>query len=710
MEERQILASLQHPGIAGLLDGGSTEDGSPYLVMEYVEGVRLDEWLKRESPALAERIRVFVAICAAVEYAHRHLVVHRDLKPANIMITPEGSPVLLDFGVARLLDPFGSGITQTGTRLLTPRFASPEQVRGQAASTATDIYSLGVLLFVMLTGHHPYAEQTEDTLEILRAVCTEEPARPSASPGPWRKALRGELDAITLQCLRKDPEERYRSVSDLSGDLGAWAQRRPVRAHPPSPLQRAAKLIRRNAALSAASAAAVVFLIAGSGVSLWEAHDARQQRLRAEMRFDQVKRLAHSVLFDLHDAIQRLPGSTAARRLLAQQALDYLKELEATSANNRDLVCELAAAYIRVGDVQAQLGKADTGGSAGAIASQLTARRLAAEAAAADPGDERALRLLLDASARLSNLYEQQGDMKAQLRIRPEVETLSATLAARHPDDPKLRVRAVWYRAETLSAGDDAKVALSAWEKAVSAAREAADRDPHDPEAIHYLESSYRNLGDARKNAGDLPGALESYRRSTAINERRVADDPAASQPKMDLYLDLVLSGWVSYRSGQVQSAVANYERAAHLLRGICASDPDDLRARLELAKLLITAAPAYQKLKREADTIARLREALGYLEWAMTRDPHNDDARVHHGWALLYLADVWAEKAARRGPAARHYWRLAAETYERSLDSLSGLPPDARFDDGVLPGPMIERARHQLPLALNHLPSPGRP
>jgi tetratricopeptide (TPR) repeat protein len=708
VEERQILADLSHPGIARLLDGGSMEDGSPYLVMEFVEGERLDAWLAH-SPSLGERLRVFLSICPAVEYAHRHLIVHGDLKPANIMVTPEGEAMLLDFGVARLLGPGLDTLIRTHTRLFSPRFASPEQVRGQAVTTATDVHALGVLLYLMLTERQPFANGSEDTLEVMRAVCSDEPAAPSSAPVPWRKALRGELEAIVLQCLRKDPEERYRSVHDLSEDIAAWRDGRPVRAHRPGWVRRARKLVRRNRALSAAIMLAMLSMSGGSGVALWQARQARQERRRAEMRFQQVKRLAHSVLFELHDAIRDLPGSTAARRLLVQDALEYLRELEATGGNNRELDLELAAAYMRVGDVQTNLGRANTGDSAAAMQSQLNARRLAVSAGLANPGQERQAQQLREIDIGLSDVYRQQGDTKTHRELRAEIDTISTGLAARHPQDRKLRFLALWDRAWTLGEGGRAEGRkatenLGAWQNALSAARDVLALEPDEPESIRYLARCYRNLGDAYKNTGDRAAALESYRKAVAIDDKRASSEPASAQPKMDLYFDLVASGWEHHDAGHERVAVLEFERAARLLRQICASDPDDFLARLELAKLLITAAPSWQHLGREAEVMARLREALGYLEWARARDPNNLDARLHHGWALVELGDAWARRAALGGQQARDHWREAAEDYTKSIAALSGIPAGARFDDGIGPAPLIERATSQLALCRSRL------
>jgi tetratricopeptide (TPR) repeat protein len=413
------------------------------------------------------------------------------------------------------------------------------------------------------------------------------------------------------------------------------------------------------------------------------------------MRFQQVKRLAHSVLFDLHDAIKDLPGSTAARRLLVQEALDYLRELEATGGNNRQLDWELAAAYMRVGDVQTNLGRANTGDSAAAMQSQSNARRLAVSAALANPGVESQPQLLREIDIRLGDLYQQQGDTAAWRKIRAEIEKLSVGLAARHPQDRKLRFYALWDKAWTLGEDGGAAQSLEAWRSALSAARDVVAVALPDPDSIRYLARCYRNLGDAYKNTGDSAAALESYRQALAIDDQRAAAQPASGQPRMDLYFDLVLSGWLHQHASHDRAAAPEFERAARLLRQICASDPDDFLARLELAKLLIVAVPSWQRLGREAEVIDRLREALGCLEWARARDPNNLDAQLHHGWALLELADADVRQAN---------WRLAAENYTKSLAVLSAIPPGARFDDGVGAGPLIGRATSQLALCRSRL------
>src|SRR5690242_17996856 len=290
--ERQILANLEHPNIARLLDGGATGDGLPYLVMEYVEGQPIDRYADEHGLAIPERLRLFRTVCAAVQYAHQNLVVHRDLKPSNILVTREGDPKLLDFGIAKLITPGGGPAEQTVTmmRFLTPDYASPEQIRGEAITTVSDIYSLGVLLYKLLTGQRPYRVKTDNPDELARAICTETAERPSTAltrGGPVampvdaakaQKRLSGDLDNIVLMAMRKEPERRYASVEQFSEDIRRDLEGLPVVAHKDTFSYRTAKFVRRHKAGAVAAALVVLTLVAGIAATAWQARTARRER------------------------------------------------------------------------------------------------------------------------------------------------------------------------------------------------------------------------------------------------------------------------------------------------------------------------------------------------------------------------------------------------------------------------------------------------
>jgi eukaryotic-like serine/threonine-protein kinase len=274
--ERQILANLNHPNVARLLDGGVTPEGLPWLALEYVEGVPIDEYCRRHNVSLRARLELFLTVCAAVEYAHRNLVIHRDIKPANVLVTSEGVPKLLDFGIAKLLAPeFTEALeTRSSERLMTPEYACPEQVRGEPASTAADVYALGVLLYELLAGRRPFRVKSDSPLEIARIICEQTPAPPSVAcatdpqaPGLDSRRLKGDLDTIVLMAMRKEPERRYSSVAQLSADIRAYLGGYPLVARGDSWGYRSRTFIKRHKA-SVASGATLAMALAGFGVGM----------------------------------------------------------------------------------------------------------------------------------------------------------------------------------------------------------------------------------------------------------------------------------------------------------------------------------------------------------------------------------------------------------------------------------------------------------
>ena len=287
--ERQILASLDHPNIARLLDGGSTEEGIPYFVMELVDGLPLLQWADEHKLDIRQRLELFRKVCEAVSYAHRHLVVHRDLKPANILVTVDGSVKLLDFGIAKLLDPepnVEAGLTETLNSVMTPDYASPEQVKGTAITTSSDVYSLGVILYELLTGNRPYNLTSKAMHEVLRAIIEDEPARPSESAGSGneklRKELTNDLDDITLMALRKEPDRRYRSVEALSEDIERHLEDLPISARKEEPWYRLRRFVRRHPAGLLALAVMIWLLATGVVATVWQTRSMLASGAHAE--------------------------------------------------------------------------------------------------------------------------------------------------------------------------------------------------------------------------------------------------------------------------------------------------------------------------------------------------------------------------------------------------------------------------------------------
>ncbi|MBM3450720.1 MAG: serine/threonine protein kinase [Armatimonadetes bacterium] len=354
-DERQTLARLEHPNIAKLLDGGSTESGQPYLVMEYVRGTRVDRFCDEAKWTIAERLRLFRVICEAVQHAHQQLVIHRDLKPDNILVTEEGMPKLIDFGIARVLaidSTAAPEVTRLVDRRMTLAYASPEQVRGEPMSTSSDIYSLGVILYELLTGQKPYRQPLLTVFAYEKAI-GEGPVRPrdAVVDRTLRRQLQGDLDTILLKAIDPDPARRYASAQQLADDIDRHLQGLPVIAQSPTFRYRAAKFVRRHRA--GVSAAAIVLLALAGGVAgiLWQARVARAERDRAQAQARRAQQISDFMVGVFRSADPEEQG----RNVTVAAALDSAVErAESTLANQPD---ELATIRATIGSVYLQLGQ-----------------------------------------------------------------------------------------------------------------------------------------------------------------------------------------------------------------------------------------------------------------------------------------------------------------------------------------------------------------
>ncbi|MEO8277775.1 MAG: serine/threonine-protein kinase, partial [Thermoanaerobaculia bacterium] len=360
LAERRILSALEHPNIARLIDGGTTADGRPYFVMEYIEGEALLDYCDKRRLTVADRLRLFREVCRAVQYAHQRLVVHRDLKPTNILVTSDGIPKLLDFGLSRVLNPDGSaetrGLTALGLRMMTPEYASPEQARGELVTTASDVYSLGILLFELLTGRRPYRIRSRRAADLERAICDEIPERPSTAAakggeidtpgGPvtltakeasevrdgsvarLRRALAGDIDNIVLKALKKEPERRYSSAGELAEDIRRHLAGLPVMARPDTLGYRASKFVRRHAVALSGTLGAAVLLAILIGI---HTSQLSRERDRAEMQATESKELATFLasLFELSDLDRTRGQALSARDILDRGAARIESDLGA---------------------------------------------------------------------------------------------------------------------------------------------------------------------------------------------------------------------------------------------------------------------------------------------------------------------------------------------------------------------------------------------
>jgi tetratricopeptide (TPR) repeat protein len=522
-QERQILARLNHPNIARLLDGGETPAGSPFFVMEYVSGEEVDRYCDKHALDLKARLRLFLEISAGVQYAHENLVVHRDLKPGNILIGENGVPKLLDFGIAKVVDPLSESSQSASTRVMTPDYASPEQVRGDAITTAADIYSLGAVLYRLLTGRPPHLVQNLSPLEAARKISEEDV--PPASNVP------GDVAAILQKALHNDPRQRYRSADEFSNDIQRYLDGKPVVAASDSLLYKTSKFLRRHWIGVLTASVVVLALTVGAGVAIWQGR-------RAERRFAEVRQLSNQFLFEFEGSIHNVPGTTKARELVIKTAQQYLDRLALEAGRDPQLIHELAEAYHKLGDVQGSTIEGNTGDVKAALASyrkSIALRDSVGDEHATDTAVRVAYALSLTG---LANAEAGTGDPSRVLPISEKAVAVAEVWLRDGSNDPDLlsaAANAYSQLALHQQENGDFEGSMASSKRSVTLQLQARDLRPDDPKALRSLAVRYWALGSSQKVAGHAEDAIASY--STARDMlRQVAErNPGNAQSRREL-------------------------------------------------------------------------------------------------------------------------------------------------------------------------------
>lgn len=682
--ERQILANLEHPNIARLIDGGATDDGTPYLVMELVQGEPLDLHAASRQLSIRERLRLFQEVCAAVAFAHRHLVVHRDLKPANILVTADGQVKLLDFGIAKLLQPApdaGPAPTSTVMRALTPGFASPEQILGRPVTTASDVYSLGVVLYTLLTGRSPYRGPLESAEDAIREVCDTEPLRPSAAAtvdtGARGEPLGRDLDAIVLRALRKEPERRYASVEQLSEDIRRFLDGLPVLARGDQLGYRAGKFLRRHRVEAAAALLLALTLVAATVVSLRQARVAEEERARAERHFASVRGLANAFMFRVHDAIASLPGATRARELLVGTALEYLNTLAAEAGDDTSLRLELAAAYEKVANIQGQAYASSKGKPRAAIESYVKAISLLEPIVAAEPGNTDAVRALARVVGLRSRLLLLQGNANEAMAASKRAIGLLELIAAARPDvalQTELASALAIHATNLFYGGAPRAEQEAIARRSVAIFEELVRLEPGSLERAKNLGNAYAALADAlsgpEPDARALEESLALQRKSLAISERLVAETGRKETDYLrGLYADQHNVARLLEAKQDYHEALSMF-RASRTLLAELAADPDDLQVRMDAVITSWHEGRVLLSLDRVREAREVLEANLGAIE---TLGLQEDNLQMVYALAATesVLGDVNARLASARGAdrvTRLHHWRLARDLYRRAL------------------------------------------
>jgi serine/threonine protein kinase/tetratricopeptide (TPR) repeat protein len=701
--ERQILAQLEHHGIARLLDGGTTAEGQPYFVMEYIEGLALLEYCDRNRLNVAARLGLFLEVCGAVSHAHQQLIVHRDLKPGNILVTGQGIPKLLDFGLGRVLDAEigDEELTLTGFPLMTPAYASPEQVRGEPYTVSSDVYSLGVILYELLSGRRPYKVPTGSYLELARVISEQEPVplsqaaagspaeeaeKRSGTPGQLRRQLAGDLERIAAKALAKDQRVRYRDVRELAADVRRHLEGRPVLARPATLRYRASKMVRRHR-VAAPAVALAAFLIVGFAASTW--WEAR----RAERRFQQVRSLAHSVLFELDDAIAKLPGSTAAQELLVRRALEYLQSLARDAGSNADLQREVAIGFERVGVVQGYLGESNLGRVGPALESFRKSQEILERLRARDSSNTSLFHDYQRVSKELAVAYATTGSFQKATEIaRKSAASAEAGLRAAPTDLFAIGdlSAADAILADTLTDQQRYADAIPLRQRAEELARKIVDAKPDDLEAARTLALAEKKLGALYGVTQHYQECRQEYERAREIDERRCARNPTDMRAKLDLSYDYSDLGWITARMGAYDDALVSHRRALALRQEVAATDPNDQRAAISVASSTNRIGNVLHKKGDLAAGLAQLQHAAAL--WQKLADRPGADWATIRNLAEVYvdLAQTQVDLGARPGMPGEHQREFrdqAAGEYRKSIELYEGLR-----GRGVLPAAELKR------------------
>ncbi len=627
--ERQLLAGLDHPNLARVLDGGTTDDGVPYFVMELVEGEPIDACCARLSLPLADRLALFRTVCQVVGYAHSKGIVHRDLKCDNVLVTAQGMVKLVDFGIAKQLNA-PSQTTATARRMMTLASSSPEQVRGDQITPASDVYSLGVMLYRLLTQTSPYGNISGDSgYELTRAICDTEPAPPScvqtatgqALTRAHRRRLRGDLDAVVLMALRKDPVKRYADAAALGEDIFRHQQSLPVRARRGALGYKLNRFVLRHRAMMGVAMIASLALIAGLGLAVFQGVEARRQKERDEKHLAAVSEFANVLIFDVHETLARWPLAPKARKIAIDKARAYIESIGADLEGNPRLMLEVASAHRRLADVQAKQVGAKPGDQAGAVQGYQRARALLEQPAADSIDDKpRAARELRETLRPLGHL----------LAIGGEREEGQATL-----------------------------------QRAILLTQRAAEASPRDLGLSIELASTYALLAETLRMAPDLPAqpALDMLDQAQAVLTQTLAQDGDNMDALTQMAMVITRRDALYKERHEQTQAQRHFDHARpDFERLVSVTQPNNPEAAANLAKINATLGSFLGETEAPTLTVAGLQEAVRALERLTAAQPSDVGARFSLVTSRAFLGSA----LSRNGDHAQGVAQLTQAIEER--------------------------------------------
>jgi serine/threonine protein kinase/tetratricopeptide (TPR) repeat protein len=732
--EGKILGQLTHPHIAELMDAGVTPHGDPFLVIEYVEGLPIDQYCDQQRLDVDARIRLFLDVVSAVALAHANLIVHRDIKPSNVLVRRDGQVKLLDFGIAKLLaddtNPAATLLTIEGRAAMTPQFAAPEQVTGESITTATDVYALGVLLYLLLTGQHPAGQKVHSTVELVKAivecdmpqlsnvtssgdaVLAKELAEKRAStPEKLHRQLRGDLDTIVGKALKKNPSERYPSVTALADDLQRFLRHEPISARPDNLGYRAAKFVRRNRTVVMLTATAMVLVIGSLSAGLFVAN--RERRI-AERRFAQVRQLANKFI-ELDNAIRGLPGSTKVRMQMVSDSLQYLRSLSNEAPVDNDLALEIAYAYVRVAHAQGDPTSPNLGQFAEAEDSLNSAEKFVNPILAKDPQNQRALFVATTIAHDRMNLAEIRGNVIEELKDAEDAASLVERFMSTRPDGQHDLYSMRYFYVNIASACYTGRQ----FDKVIQYSQRALDIPVPGSRANALRGAILGNLAAARWQSGDLEGALKTAHESLDFQQAEAAGGHASLRINLANAYDL--EGMILGRQdaeptlGRTREALADFQKAMDIAEDLANKDAVDYLGRhnvavfgLEIGNIL-RHKDAKKALGVFDQSLARIREAQpnpstqrdeaellvgsSYVVRWLGRES-DAQQRLDRAFALLHAAQRYpADKVEPMSDTydalraqADHYAETrqtekAIDAYRQLLDKIMAWGPDIQSD-----------------------------
>ena len=715
--ERRILAQLENPHIASLLDGGSTDDGLPYFVMEYIEGEPITKFCDSHQYSMQERLELFRKVCSAISYAHQNLVVHRDIKPSNILVTKDGTPKLLDFGIAKLLHPDWSLETNEATatmfRLMTPEYASPEQIRGLPITTSSDVYSLGVVLYELLSGERPFKIESRLHEDVAQIILTEEPVKPSEcglriaergfkkkneatdenrnpktdeqnkirNPQSAIRNFKGDLDNIILKALRKEPTRRYQSVQEFSEDIRRHLAGLPVSAMADTIFYRVGKFIKRHRISVFAGLFMFLSLLTGISAAIWQAVEARKERAKAEQRFKDVRKLTNSFLFEFHDAVKDLQGATPAREMTVKKALEYLDILAREQSNDTSLQFELATAYSKVGNIQGYPGASNLGDTAGAVASYRKAIEILEGLMQIEPNNREFQKELAANYKSIAVIYEVTGDLDLSLSSNQTALTLyENSVSADETDFSAKLALAECYKnvGDTTASNGNLEDALQNYRKTLEMSESVLHSQPDDKAAKRMImvasDAIGTTLGNPNfTNLGDTDGALQAYRRQLEICNELLNTDEKSQNLQATKAFTLKVIGEVQTARNEWKDAVESFKQALEIQEKLVKADAKDAFANNRLAYLLTNLGEALANSNQLTDALKQHNRAIEILEKLAATDKEN-------GFLILYLNRAFQKKGdalvtlGREDEALNFYHKAAKSNEEIAAQDLKNM------------------------------------